>query len=236
MDLKKAKLLLDKINALYQSINSDRKNVSSIEKDLMKSYVLQFYESFLDVPHIIDNENHPAIEIIKSSPKPEAPKREEPKPEPAPEPVPPPKPAPVAVVKEEPEKVEDVKPEPVPAPVEVKTPPPPKREIPIEVSEELEELFAFNKSTDLSEKLGEMPITDIKKAMGLNERIFTVNELFGGDQAVFDLTLDTLNKLTDFTQAKSFLVRNAATKYEWASKGRKSKAKNFIKLVKRRYN
>ena len=80
-----------------------------------------------------------------------------------------------------------------------------------------------------------MPIKDIKKAMGLNERIFTVNELFGGDQAIFDLTTDTLNKLPDFTQAKNFLMRNAASKYNWDKKGKKSKAKNFIKLVKRRY-
>lgn len=72
--------------------------------------------------------------------------------------------------------------------------------------------------------------------MGLNERIFTVNELFGGDQSVFDNIVATLNELRTFADAKNYLIQNVAGKYNWASKDRKSKAKNFIKLVKRRYN
>ncbi|MEZ4933421.1 MAG: hypothetical protein R2788_15035 [Saprospiraceae bacterium] len=47
MDLQKSKLLLDKINALYNNMSADRNNVSIIEKDLMKSYIQQLYESFL---------------------------------------------------------------------------------------------------------------------------------------------------------------------------------------------
>ncbi len=234
MDLKKAKLLLDKINALYKNISADKKNVSSIERDLMRNYILQFYESFLDVPGPMASDVPSVVEIIKSTPKPVESRKVEKAP--TPKPAPAPKPKVVSAPAPEP------KPEvPAPPPVaEKKAPPPPppapKPAAPLKTNEDLEELFSFNDAKELSEKLSEMPITNIKKAMGLNERIFTVNELFGGDQAVFDLTLDTLNKLPDFNQAKSFLVRNAATKFNWTAKTRKGKAKNFIKLVKRRYS
>ncbi len=88
----------------------------------------------------------------------------------------------------------------------------------------------------MSEKLGELPIQDIKKAMGLNERIFTVNELFGGEQTTFDTTLSELNSLRSFDEAKDYLIRNVAARFDWASKSRRGKAKEFIKLVKRRFN
>lgn len=39
---------------------------------------------------------------------------------------------------------------------------------------------------DLSEKLESTPITNIQKSMGLNERILTQNELFGGEKSSFD--------------------------------------------------
>lgn len=243
MDLQKSKLLLDKINALYNNMSADRNNVSIIEKDLMKSYIQQLYESFLEMPG--QTVSRPAVEVIKSSPKVTLNKPVEkkevqppPKPAPEPEPIPEPEPEPEPI----PEPPKQIVPPPPPPPEPPKPAPPKPDPVPVKpastfaVSAELEELFAFNTAKELSEKLSEMPIKDIKKAMGLNERIFTVNELFGGDQAVFDLTVDTLNQFSDFQQAKSFLLRNAASKYHWDDKGKQSKAKNFIKLVKRRYS
>ncbi len=236
MELQKAKILLDKINALYNNMNADSKNISSIERDLMKSYIQQLYESFLDMPGQAVTRS--AVEVIKSKPKVTLNKPAVKKTTPAPPPAPAPEPAPVKQNPSPPPPPKSAPPKP--APVAVKPPKPepvaPKTATPVSVSAELEELFSFNSAKELSEKLSEMPIKDIKKAMGLNERIFTVNELFGGDQVVFDLTVDTLNKLSDYDQAKSFLLQNAATKYKWDAKGRQKKAKNFIKLVKRRYN
>ena len=238
MDLQKAKILLDKINALYNNMSADKKNISTIERDLMKSYVQQLYESFLDMPKAAPVRK--AVEIIKSAPKPQpAPVVVEKKKEPAPPP-PPPKPTPPPP----PPKVEKTvaPPPPKPAPPPPPKPQPPKpKPAPVKrtpsaaATPELEELFDFDTAKELSEKLSQMPITDIKKGMGLNERILTLNELFGADKAMFDLTIDTLNKLPNFDEAKIFLMKNAAAKYNWAAKDKKKKAKTFIKLVKRRY-
>lgn len=241
MDLQKAKILLDKINALYNNMSADKKNISTIERDLMKSYIQQFYESFIDVPRAPVRK---AVEVIKSTPKP--------KPQPSPRiitkkkaPVitpPPPKPEPVAPppAAPAPPKVEKVvAPPPAPKPEPAKPKPVPPKPAPAPVSQsnpELEELFEFNSATELSEKLSEMPLSDIKKGMGINERILTVNELFGGDQAVFNMTIDTLNKLPNYKEATLFLMNNAAAKYNWAARNKKKKAKTFIKLIKRRYN
>ena len=40
-------------------------------------------------------------------------------------------------------------------------------------------IFEEKPITELSDKLSQTPISDLTKAMGISERIFTVNELFG---------------------------------------------------------
>ncbi len=263
MDFQKNKTLLDKINALYKNISSDPANVSSIEMDLMKSYIRQFYEVFLDLPTetakpaaptpVIVEPKHvePRITLRKPettpppppplNPQPEPPRPEPPKVERAPEPAPAPPPPPVVVAP--PPQPVVVAPPPPPIVVEA-TPPPAPTPAPIELvvpktptanDPEIDELFAFKSATELSEKLSELPITDIKKAMGLNERITAQNDLFIGDAATFDATIATLNQLRSYEEAKDYLVRNVAGKFNWTAKDKKEKAKAFIKLVRRRY-
>jgi len=128
-------------------------------------------------------------------------------------------------------------------PVAKPTPPPPPPPAPKPASttayhaedEEMEELFEQGAARELSEKLSNLPIRDLKKAMGLNEKIFTMNELFGGNQPAYDATIDALNGMRNFDEAKEYLVKNIAAKYGWVKSGRKKKAQNFIKLVRRRY-
>lgn len=229
MDLKKAKLLLDKINALHTNMSADPDDISTIERDLMKSYVQQLYESFLDLP--TEKRSTPKVTLRKPAPKPK------PKPTPPPPPVVEKREAPAPPVVEKP------KPTP-PAPTpkkEVAPPPPPPpapkpAPAPVVMDEDMEEIFTIgNGSGDLSEKLSQTAIKDIKKAMGINERIFTMNELFGGNQAAFDDTLKALNGFSNFDQAKAYLLTNVAGKFKWTEKAKKKKAQTFVKLVRRRY-
>ncbi|MCB0643443.1 MAG: hypothetical protein KDC44_17455, partial [Phaeodactylibacter sp.] len=106
----------------------------------------------------------------------------------------------------------------------------------IEIPEDVEELFESSKAKELSEKLGELPIPDLTKAMGLNEKIFTINELFDGDQNKFNSVLQVLNGLHTYEQAKEYLVSEVVDTFDWTDKSKKKKAKNFIKLIRRRYN
>ena len=72
--------------------------------------------------------------------------------------------------------------------------------------------------------------------MSINEKMFTINELFGGNADEMNNILVALNGLSNFDEAKDILVRSVATKYSWGSPSKSKKAKTFIKLVQRRYN
>jgi hypothetical protein len=251
MDFQKSKALLDKINALYKNISGDPRNVSSIERDLMRSYVQQFYECFLDLANAPAVAPPPPVVVVETKPvepkitlrRPETappppmldPQPEPPKPEPpkvgrVPEPAPAPPPPPPVV-----EKAPVIETPPPPPPVAKPEPAPVAYQAPVGTDPELEELFSFKTATELSEKLSQLPIGDIKKAMGLNERISTQNELFGGDAADFENTVSALNQLRNYEEAKNYLIRDMAVKYNWLAKAKKDKAKEFIKLVRRRY-
>ena len=99
----------------------------------------------------------------------------------------------------------------------------------------LEELFTFDKGSDLSDKLANSPITDLSKVMGINEKIFTIQELFKGNTQLFDHTILKLNGLSTFDEAKSYLVENVVYPCDWLTDQRIKKAGTFIKLIKRKF-
>jgi hypothetical protein len=108
--------------------------------------------------------------------------------------------------------------------------------IPGSGSTKYHELFQFKKAEDLSEKLDSTPIDNIQKAMGLNERILTQNELFRGDKNSFDTTVKKLNSLNSFDEARNYLSDEIIPVYDWTHEDRVKKAQEFIKLVKRKYS
>lgn len=115
------------------------------------------------------------------------------------------------------------------------------KEVPVKtsdfISEEHAEILDYGSaSNDLSDRLSESPISDLTKAMGINERMLTVNELFDGDNAAFKLALNTLNEMSSYDEAKSYISSQLIEKYMWVSPKKRKKAKVFIKLVKRRFN
>jgi len=100
---------------------------------------------------------------------------------------------------------------------------------------QMNELFVDDKISDLSGKLGSQRIPDLTKAMGINERIFTVQELFNNDQNFFNTVLNQLNSLNNFEEAKIYLIEEVISKLDWTAENKLKKAGTFIKLIKRRY-
>ncbi|MFK7983576.1 MAG: hypothetical protein AB8G86_26600 [Saprospiraceae bacterium] len=258
MNLTKAKILLDKINRLYKSMSLDEENVATIEKDLMRDYVKQLYDAFLQE----EATTSVPVRQKKAAPRPTY------TPPPAytpPAPVvrkkietvtPPPPPPPVVeevtayVARTPPPRIvipptpKVVTTPPPPPPVVVEStpvsvvPPQPRRVTPTTVVDpEHADLFEVSTSTkELSEKLGQTRINDLNNAMGLNERIFTVNELFGADNSLYRNVIRDLNNLNSYEEAKAYLSTNVAEKFNWTHKSKRNKAKNFIKIVRRRYS
>lgn len=102
-------------------------------------------------------------------------------------------------------------------------------------SPEMEKLFIINKALDLSDRLAMSKIEDISKSMGINERLFNLNELFGGDHDFFNSTITKLNGFASFEEAKSHLLTNVANRMNWDSDQKWSKAHQFVRLVWRKY-
>lgn len=99
----------------------------------------------------------------------------------------------------------------------------------------MKELFDIPTGSDLSEILRSRKIDHIGNAMGFNEKIFTINELFNGDRDRFDETIDKLNELNTFEDAKSYLVANIIGSYEWSSDKKLKNAQTFIRHISRKY-
>ena len=79
----------------------------------------------------------------------------------------------------------------------------------------MEAIFKMDEITDLSAKLSMSKIDDISKAIGINERIFTINELFGGNGNLFTNIINQLNACRDFDQAKALLIAEVAIPQQW---------------------
>jgi hypothetical protein len=134
------------------------------------------------------------------------------------------------------EKVPAPKPKETPIKPTAPTAQPPKVvQAPIVVSEELKVLFEFKTATDLSEKLSQAPIKDLKTSMGLNERFLIISELFKGDAGRYNQAIDALNSFENFEQAKAYILTNIASEFDWGNEKRKTQAANFVKKVRRRY-
>ncbi len=107
--------------------------------------------------------------------------------------------------------------------------------VPKSTSAQYLELFQFKKIADLSEKLDSNPIDNIVKALGLNARILAQNDLFKGDKNSFDSTVQKLEAMTHFEEARNYLCEHIIPQYDWTHEDRLKKAQDFIKLIKRKY-
>jgi hypothetical protein len=104
-----------------------------------------------------------------------------------------------------------------------------------ESNEDAEVLFEQKKARELSEKLAERPIEDLKKGIAINEKLLFIRELFGGNNIIFDDALTAMNNFSGFEQAKNYMVQNCVNRFGWLEKSKADHAKDFIRIVRRRY-
>ncbi len=87
--------------------------------------------------------------------------------------------------------------------------------------------------TAVAEKHRHKPITDLKSAIGINEKFLFINHLFGGNAQLYHSSIEMLNTCASHTDALRFLEQNVLTIYEWDRK--ESPATLFLELIERRY-
>lgn len=240
MDLEKTTIVLKKINRLHELI-SNIGEVNATEKDLLKAYVIDLYEAVAmsDIADVKDEDDDEIRKRLKKQKKDEKKIRKQ---------VEKKQKAQLEVEEEEEDDFEEIEldeeitlsEEEIETIEEIEEEVEEVKEEPVvkeaSVPAELLELFNIPESAELSDRLANAPISDLTKSMGINEKIFTLNELFGGNQAEMDNMLVALNGLSSFEEASNVLQRSVAVKYNWTEAGKIKKAKNFLRLVKRRYN
>ncbi len=254
MDLLKAKIYLDKINREFGRMAKDPDNIPRIDVDITLSYVRELYDAFLsDAPEMAKPAPAPrkvAPPVVEAPPPPPVVIAPPPPPvEVAPPPpvVVAPPPPPVVVAPPPPVVVEPPPPPPVvvappppvveappPPPVVVAPPPPAPAAVTVD-TDAAEVLFEYKEAKELSEKLSDTPIADLKRAISLNDRLMIQRELFGNDNTVFEAALSALNSASGFEAARAYLLRDCIGRFDWLHKNRLETAKAFIRLVRRRY-
>ncbi len=86
---------------------------------------------------------------------------------------------------------------------------------------------------DLGDSLTEVPIRDLRKAIGINDRFLYINELFRGDESMYERSIKTINSFNILPEAEYWIQRELKTKIGW-SEGNET-VQQFIQLVKRRF-
>ena len=127
-------------------------------------------------------------------------------PAPAPMPAPTPMPAPAPAPQPTPMPAPAPQPAPTPAPA-----PAPREE---EAPQRLGDVIAKNVTTLADKMAEEQPtaafnrITDIRKAIGLNDKFLMIRDLFGGDANLYEDTINHLNEYDDLDECMIFIVEN----------------------------
>lgn len=164
-------------------------------------------------------------------------------------------PVPVTVPKQEPPKPVVIQPEPQPVVEKIPEPkseplPDPVPEIQVqpvikEIKQDINETMAVN-GKSLNERLaggsekeiahvlhGE-PIKDLRKGIGLNDRYVFVNELFRGDETMYERSIKTINSFNIYAEAQYWMERELKIKLGWDDNNHT--VKQFYALVRRRFS
>ena len=237
MDKEKARVLIHKINALYKNIDANTPGVSPLERDLMLSYLRQFYETIA----LSQSQNKAPVKEVQPEKEVKPIKEVQPEKE-------------IQRVKEvqpvreiqsvnevkretgllgrergvanfEPEKkiVEPVAPAITPQPADPLS------------DNELTHLFIWQEPSNLAERLASQAITNLSfSTFSMNERLLYTNDLFGKNSVEMEEAVKMINNFTHFDQAKIFLL-NIGRQHDWHKEERKEAAKSFINTVRRRF-
>jgi hypothetical protein len=87
---------------------------------------------------------------------------------------------------------------------------------------------------DLGDTLTEIPIRDLRKAIGVNDRFLFINELFRGDEPAYERSIKTINSFSIFPEAEYWIQRELKVKNGW-NDGNEI-VQQFYHLVKRRFS
>ncbi len=94
-------------------------------------------------------------------------------------------------------------------------------------------LSAQKKESKTTEPEAVEPLSDIKAAITLNDKLLFVKDLFKGYNLAYTEAIEIVNRFSSFEEADRFLKNNYVTKNNW--EGKKETSDKFYALLRRRY-
>jgi hypothetical protein len=86
---------------------------------------------------------------------------------------------------------------------------------------------------ELGDQLTEAPVRDLRKAIGINDQYLYINELFRGDETMYERSIKTINGFSILPEAEYWIQRELKVKLGWSESN--ETVKQFNQLVKRRF-
>ncbi len=93
------------------------------------------------------------------------------------------------------------------------------------------------KDTGMTEKgysLKGAPVKELRKAIGVNDRYLFINELFRGDEAMYERSIKTINNFRILPEAQYWMERELKIKIGWDDS--RDIVQHFYELVSRRFS
>jgi hypothetical protein len=87
---------------------------------------------------------------------------------------------------------------------------------------------------ELKSALNDTPVRDLKKAIGVNDRYVFINQLFRGDEVMYERSLKTINGFRILPEAEYWMERELKVKLGWDEN--REATRHFYQLVKRRFS
>jgi hypothetical protein len=223
MQISKVEKRIKKIASFIEMFKADGK-LSRIEKDLLLDYVRKLYDelSSLDDSEVQTKKSHKTKKEKVTPPKPES--------------ILPDSIAQKIELSTQKEEIVELKEEVIQTKVAVEIAPVVADKVDVKRDNgQINELFTFDEVKDMSDRLSLSKLSNINKAIGINEKIFTIKELFDGDAKIYKNTIEKLNDTKSMDEARAFLSSDIVEKYNWTSDEKMKKAHNFLKIVRRLY-
>ena len=89
-------------------------------------------------------------------------------------------------------------------------------------------------TTEIAHTLKDVPIKDLRKAIGINDRYLFINELFRGDEIMYERSIKTINGFHIYGEAEFWIKRELKLKLGW--KEDSEAVRIFDQLIKRRFS
>jgi hypothetical protein len=77
-------------------------------------------------------------------------------------------------------------------------------------------------------------VHDLRRAIGINDRFRFINELFRGDEAMYERSIKTINGFSTAAEAETWIQRELKVKIGWNDNNQT--VKDFDQVVKRRFS